>query len=224
VSGTKPIKCKVVLKGTGMFRRRVKYYIEYSRTSDMSFYKRGCFVFFGSSLVALSLQLFLVKNLVIDGGIIGISIILSHVTSQEVSLFLLLLNTPFFLIAYSFLGKRFLILSVFAIVVLSLETYILEPFPVLTSNPILVIILGGIALGLGVGITIRFGGCLDGTEVLAILFSKRSPFSIGQYVLLFNIFIFGSSIFIFGLNVAIYSLATFLVAYKTIDFSIQAHK
>lgn len=207
-----------------MFRRRVKYYIEYSRTSDMSFYKRGCFVFFGSSLVALSLQLFLVKNLVIDGGIIGISIILSHVTSQEVSLFLLLLNTPFFLIAYSFLGKRFLILSVFAIVVLSLETYILEPFPVLTSNPILVIILGGIALGLGVGITIRFGGCLDGTEVLAILFSKRSPFSIGQYVLLFNIFIFGSSIFIFGLNVAIYSLATFLVAYKTIDFSIQAHK
>ncbi|MFJ5714886.1 YitT family protein [Neobacillus sp. NPDC093127] len=206
-----------------MYRRRVKYYIDYSRTSDMSFYKRGCFVFFGSSLVALSLQLFLVKNLVIDGGIIGISIILSHVTSQEVSLFLLLLNTPFFLIAYSFLGKRFLILSVFAIVVLSLETYILEPFPVLTNNPILVIILGGIALGLGVGITIRFGGCLDGTEVLAILFSKRSPFSIGQYVLLFNIFIFGSSIFIIGLNEAVYSLATFLVAYKTIDFSIQAH-
>ncbi|WHY87810.1 YitT family protein [Neobacillus novalis] len=207
-----------------MYRRRVKYYIDYSRTSDMSFYRRGCFVFFGSSLVALSLQLFLVKNFVIDGGIIGISIILSHVTSQEVGLFLLLLNAPFFLIAYSFLGRRFLILSVFAILVLSLETYLLEPFPVLTNNPILVIILGGIALGLGVGITIRFGGCLDGTEVLAILFSKRSPFSIGQYVLLFNIFIFGSSIFIFGLNEAIYSLATFLVAYKTIDFSIQAHQ
>ncbi|ETI69476.1 hypothetical protein BAVI_07289 [Neobacillus vireti LMG 21834] len=189
----------------------------------MSFYKRGCFVFFGSSLVALSLQLFLVKNFVIDGGIIGISIILSHVTSQEVGLFLLLLNTPFFLIAYSFLGRRFLILSVFAILVLSLETYLLEPFPVLTNNTFVVIILGGIALGLGVGITIRFGGCLDGTEVLAILFSKRSPFSIGQYVLFFNIFIFGSSIFIFGLNEAVYSLATFIVAYKTIDFSIQSH-
>ncbi|KLT19293.1 YitT family protein [Neobacillus vireti] len=206
-----------------MYRRRVKCYIGYSRTSDMSFYKRGCFVFFGSSLVALSLQLFLVKNFVIDGGIIGISIILSHVTSQEVGLFLLLLNTPFFLIAYSFLGRRFLILSVFAILVLSLETYLLEPFPVLTNNTFVVIILGGIALGLGVGITIRFGGCLDGTEVLAILFSKRSPFSIGQYVLFFNIFIFGSSIFIFGLNEAVYSLATFIVAYKTIDFSIQSH-
>lgn len=206
-----------------MYRRRVRYYIDYSRKSDMSFYKRGCFVFCGSSLVALSLQLFLVKNYVIDGGIIGISIILSHITSQEMGLFLLLLNTPFFLIAYSFLGRRFLILSVFAILVLSLETYLLEPFPVLTNNPFLVIILGGIALGLGVGITIRFGGCLDGTEVLAILFSKRSPFSIGQYVLFFNIFIFGSSIFILGLNEAINSLATFLVAYKTIDFSIQAH-
>jgi uncharacterized membrane-anchored protein YitT (DUF2179 family) len=189
----------------------------------MSLYKRGFFIFCGASLVAISLQLFLMKNFVIDGGIIGISIILSHITRQEVGLFLLLLNTPFFIIAYSYLGKRFLLLSLFAILILSLETYLLEPFPVLTNNPLLVILLGGISLGLGVGITIRFGGCLDGTEVLAILFSKRSPFSIGQYVLLFNIFIFGCSIFIFGLNEAIYSLLTFFVAYKTIDFSIKVH-
>ncbi|EKN68794.1 hypothetical protein BABA_12106 [Neobacillus bataviensis LMG 21833] len=189
----------------------------------MSFYKRGCFIFFGSSLVALSLQLFLVKNFVIDGGIIGISIILSYITRQEVGLFLLLLNTPFFIIAYTYLGRRFLMLSLFAILVLSAGTYLLEPIPVLTHNPILVIFLGGFSLGLGVGITIRYGGCLDGTEVLAILFSKRSPFSIGQYVLLFNLFIFGSSIFIFGLYEAIYSLATFCVAFKTIDLSIQEH-
>jgi uncharacterized membrane-anchored protein YitT (DUF2179 family) len=85
------------------------------------------------------------------------------------------------------------------------------------------IVLGGFGLGLGVGITIRFGGCLDGTEVLAILFSKRTAFSIGQYILLFNFFIFGSSILIFGLTKAIYSLATFLIAYKTIDISIHPH-
>jgi len=189
----------------------------------MSFYKRGCFIFCGAGLVAISLQLFLVKNYVIDGGVIGISIILSHITRQEVGLFLLVLNTPFFIIAYSYLGKRFLILSLFAILVLSMGTYLLEPLPVLTHNPILVIILGGFSLGLGVGITIRYGGCLDGTEVLAILFSKRSPFSIGQYVLLFNLLIYGSSIFIFGLYEAIYSLATFFVAYKTIDLSIRDH-
>ncbi|WP_040346107.1 YitT family protein [Neobacillus bataviensis] len=206
-----------------MYWTRVRFYINYSRAENMSFYKRGCFIFFGSSLVALSLQLFLVKNFVIDGGIIGISIILSYITRQEVGLFLLLLNTPFFIIAYTYLGRRFLMLSLFAILVLSAGTYLLEPIPVLTHNPILVIFLGGFSLGLGVGITIRYGGCLDGTEVLAILFSKRSPFSIGQYVLLFNLFIFGSSIFIFGLYEAIYSLATFCVAFKTIDLSIQEH-
>lgn len=206
-----------------MYRPKVKFYINNSRSGDISIFKRGCFIFCGASLVALSLQLFLVKNYVIDGGIIGISIILSHITRQEVGLFLLLLNTPFFLIAYSYLGIRFLMLSLFAILVLSVGTYLLEPVPVLTNNPILVIVLGGISLGLGVGITIRYGGCLDGTEVLAILFSNRSTFSIGQYVLLFNIFIFSSSIFIFGLYEAIYSLATFFVAYKTMDISIHAH-
>lgn len=203
-----------------MYRARIGSYIE-SRRDEISLCKRVCFIICGAMLVAISLQLFLVKNYVIDGGIIGISIILSQITREEVGLFLLLLNTPFFLIAYSFIGRRFLLLSLCAILVLSLGTYLLEPFPVLTENPILVILFGGIILGLGVGITIRFGGCLDGTEVLAILFSNRSPFSIGQYILLFNFFIFGSSIFIYGLIKAIYSLLTFLVAYKTIDFSIN---
>lgn len=202
-----------------MYHGRIKYYINSSRSAN--FTKRCFFIFLGASLVAISLQLFLVKNHIIDGGIIGISIILSHISSQEVALFLLLLNTPFFIIAYSYLGKRFLQLSLFAILILSIGTYLLEPLPALTDNPILVIILGGTSLGLGVGITIRFGGCLDGTEVLAILFSQRSPFSIGQYVLVINVFIFASSIFIFGIKEAIYSLATFVVAFKTIDFSIQ---
>ncbi len=98
---------------------------------------------------------------------------------------------------------------------------ILEPYPVITNIPYLVIIFGGLTLGMGVGIIIRYGGCLDGTEVLAILFSKRSSFTVGQYILLFNFFIFGSAIFIFGFKEAIYSLITFFVAYKTIDFSMK---
>src|SRR5437016_184588 len=125
-----------------MYWTRIRSYINHSRAENISFYKRGCFIFLGSSLVAISLQLFLVKNFVIDGGIIGISIILSYITRQEVSLFLLLLNTPFFIIAYTYLGSRFLILSLFAILVLSAGTYLLEPIPVLTHNPILVVILG----------------------------------------------------------------------------------
>jgi uncharacterized membrane-anchored protein YitT (DUF2179 family) len=206
-----------------MYRTRVNFYLNNRRSGVISFYKRGFYIFCGASLVSISLQLFLVKNNIIDGGVIGISIILSHLTHQEVGLFLLLLNTPFFMIAYSYLGKRFLLLSLFAILNLSLGTFLLEPIPALTNNPGLVIVLGGISLGLGVGITIRYGGCLDGTEVLAILFSKRSSISIGQYVLLFNFLIFGSSIFVFGIKEAIYSLATFFVAYKTIDFSIHTN-
>lgn len=206
-----------------MYRNRIKFYLDFSRSSGLSFYKRIFFIFLGVALVATSLQLILVKNNVIDGGIIGIAILLSRITNQEIGLFLLILNTPFFLIGYSFLGRRFLLLSLFAIIALSLGTHVLEPFPALVHNPILVIVLGGMSLGLGIGITIRYGGCLDGTEVLAILFSKRSSFSIGQFILLFNIFIFGVSVFILGINEAIYSFATYVIAYKTIDISIQAH-
>lgn len=208
-------------KGRNMYKRRVNYYFSYSRSAYISIYKRLFYIFCGASLVAISLQLFLVKNNVIDGGIVGVSIILSHISSIEIGLALLLLNTPFFFLGYSYLGKRFLILSLFAISVLSIGTHVLEPLPSITNNPFLVILLGGVILGLGVGIVIRYGGSLDGTEVLAILLSKRTPFSIGQIVMFFNLFIFSSSIYIFGFKEAIFSLAAFFLAYKTIDLLIK---
>ena len=205
-----------------MYRVRVvKYYEINQRRNYLSMPKRLLFIFCGALFVAIALQLLLMKNNVIDGGIVGVSIILSHMTSIEVGFFLLLLNTPFFFLAYSYLGKRFILLSLFAIIVLSICTHFLEPYPSLTQNPVIVIFLGGGLLGLGLGIVIRFGGSLDGTEVLAILFSGRSSFSIGQIVMFFNFFIFSSAIFIFGLKEAVFSLATFFVAYKTIDFSIK---
>jgi uncharacterized membrane-anchored protein YitT (DUF2179 family) len=204
-----------------MYRERVKCYVMNTRTDYISLPKRLLFIFCGALLVALALQLFLMKNNVIDGGIVGVSIILSHRTSIEVGFFLLLLNTPFFFLGYSYLGKRFILLSLFAILILSFCTHLLEPYSPLTQNPLIVIFIGGGLLGLGVGTVIRFGGSLDGTEVLAILLSGRSSFTIGQIVMFFNIFIFSSAIFIFGLKEAVFSLATFFVAYKTIDFSIK---
>jgi len=204
-----------------MYWTRYKYYIDYVRSHYISIYKRSCFIFLGAVLVAIALELFIVKNYLIDGGIIGIGIILSHITGFEVGLLLLLLNLPFFFIGYTCLGKRFLVQSFFAISVLTIVTNLLEPYPVITRNPVFVIIFGGMCLGLGVGIIIRFGGCLDGTEVIAILFSQRSNVSIGQCVFLFNFFIFSSAVFIFGMKEAICSLATFFVAYKTIDLIID---
>lgn len=208
-------------KGLYMYKERVKYFVINKRTNYISIPKRLLFIFCGALLVAIALQLLLMKNNVIDGGIVGVSIILSHKTSIEVGFFLLLLNTPFFLLGYSYLGKRFILFSLFAILILSFCTHLLEPYPSLTQNPLIVIFLGGGLLGLGVGMVIRFGGSLDGTEVLAILFSQRTSFSIGQIVMFLNFFIFGSSILIFGLKEAVFSLATFFVAYKTIDFSLK---
>jgi uncharacterized membrane-anchored protein YitT (DUF2179 family) len=208
-------------KGQYMYRERIKYYVLNNRTHSTSIPKRLLFIFCGAMLTAIALQLFLMKNNVIDGGIVGVSMILSHMTSIEVGFFLLIINTPFFFIGYSYLGKRFILLSLFAILTLSVFTHLLQPYPSITNNPLIVIFLGGGLLGLGVGTVIRFGGSLDGTEILAILFSRRSSFSIGQIVMFFNFFIFSSAIFIFGLKEAVVSLTTFFIAYKTIDYSIK---
>jgi uncharacterized membrane-anchored protein YitT (DUF2179 family) len=209
-------------KGSYMYRGRAQY-INQSRSGEISFYKRGFFIFCGALLVAISLELFLVKNNVIDGGIVGISIVISHMTKLEVGCLLLILNTPFLLIGYRYLGRKFVFYSLFAIFVLAMGTMILQPIPALTKNPFIVAVLGGIMLGMGVGIIIRFGGSIDGTEIVAILLSKRTRFSIGQYVMLFNFFIFGSAIFVFGIHEVIYSLATYFVAYNTIDWTIKSH-
>ncbi|UOE53754.1 YitT family protein [Bacillus sp. CMF12] len=200
-----------------MYRNSVQYYLSQRRKGNFSTFKNGLIIIFGTTLVAVSLQLFLVKNYVIDGGIVGLSIILSHVFHVDVGALILLLNLPFLVAGFFFLGGRFLVLSLFASSLLAGETYILAPFEEVTNHPLLIIILGGLLLGMGVGLIIRFGACLDGTEVLAILFSERLPLTIGQCILLMNTIIFGSSVFLFGITEAAYSLATFFVAYKTID-------
>ncbi|MDQ0245558.1 uncharacterized membrane-anchored protein YitT (DUF2179 family) [Bacillus fengqiuensis] len=199
-----------------MYSERLRY-INQSRSAEMSFYKRMFFVLFGALLVAISLELFLIKNHVIDGGIVGMSIVISHITRLEVGYVLLILNTPFLLIGYRYLGRNFVFLSLFAIFTLAMGTFILEPIPALTKNPFVVVVLGGIILGMGVGIIIRCGGSLDGTEIVAILLNKRSRFSIGQYVMFFNVFILGSAFFVFGIYETIYSLSTYLVVYNTMD-------
>jgi uncharacterized membrane-anchored protein YitT (DUF2179 family) len=204
-----------------MYRERVNKYIDQMRSNHISIIKRGFFVIWGASLVAISLQLFLVKNDVIDGGIIGICLLIAQISEIDISLLILLLNTPFLALGSVYLGKRFLVYSLLAIIVLAIEMTLFESLPEITNNPIIVILIGGGILGMGVGMIIRFGGSLDGTEILAILFSERSTFSIGQYIMIFNFFIFASSIFVFGFKEAVYSLATFMVAYRIIDLSLN---
>ncbi len=171
--------------------------------------------------MSVGLEIFLVPNKIIDGGITGISIILSYLTNIQVGIFLTLLNLPFLFIGYKLIGKTFALSTLFSILVMSTGTALLHPVKELTNDPLLAAVFGGIILGIGVGMVIRFGGSLDGTEIVAILVSKKIPFSVGEIVMFFNLFILGSAGFVYSWDRAMYSLIAYFIAYKMIDVTIE---
>lgn len=183
--------------------------------------KRGFFIFLGAMLVAVALEVFLVPNKVIDGGIVGISIIFSYLAGISLGMLLFLLNLPFLVIGYKQIGKTFALSTLLGITVMSVGTTLLHGASAFTEDPLLAAVFGGIILGIGVGLVIRNGGSLDGTEIVAILFNKKTPFSVGEVVMFFNIFILGSAGFVFGWDRAMYSLMAYFIAFKMIDVTIQ---
>lgn len=183
--------------------------------------KRIVMIFIGAVFMAMSIELFLVPNQLLDGGIVGISIILSHLSGLQIGLFIFLLNIPFFFIGYKQIGKTFALSTVLGITVLSIFTYFLHPVARFTDDLLLATVFGGIVLGIGVGLVIRYGGSLDGTEILAILFSSKSAFSVGEIIMVFNVMIFTIAGFVFTWEQAMYSALAYFIAYKTIDIVIQ---
>ncbi|MBT2680970.1 YitT family protein [Bacillus sp. ISL-35] len=182
--------------------------------------KRIFFIILGAVLMGVGIEEFLVPNRILDGGIVGISIILSHLTGWRLGLFIFVLNIPFFFIGYKQIGKTFALSTLLGITILSLTTSFLHEVPVFTEDLLLATVFGGIVLGAGVGIVIRYGGSLDGTEILAILANRRLPFSVGEVIMFFNIFIFGTAGFVFGWDRAMYSILAYFIAFKTIDIVI----
>ncbi|TYS47761.1 YitT family protein [Bacillus infantis] len=182
--------------------------------------KRALLITIGAILMGVGLEIFLVPNQVIDGGIVGISIMMSHLTGVKLGLIIFLLNIPFFFIGYKQIGKTFAISTLYGIFILSITTALLHPVPAFTQDILLASVFGGIVLGIGVGIVIRYGGSLDGSEVLAILANKRLPFSVGEIIMFINLFILGSAGFVFTWDRAMYSLIAYFVAFKTIDITI----
>ncbi|WP_373566048.1 YitT family protein [Mesobacillus foraminis] len=182
--------------------------------------KRIFFIVFGAILMGVGIEEFLVPNRILDGGIVGVSIILAHLTGWRLGLFIFLLNIPFFFIGYKQIGKTFALSTLLGITVLSLTTTLLHDVPVFTEDLLLATVFGGIVLGTGVGIVIRYGGSLDGTEIMAILANKKLPFSVGEIIMFFNIFIFGTAGFVFGWDRAMYSILAYFIAFKMIDIVI----
>ena len=171
----------------------------------------------GATMAAAALEIFLIPNSIIDGGLTGVSIILNKIFGGSLSLFILCLNIPFLIMGYKQLGKKFLIKASFSMIIFTILLDVFGEFEEVTDDIILAFIYGGLLLGIGVGLVIKSGGCLDGTETVAILVNKKTNFSVGQVVLFFNIFIYGSAIFVFGPDRALYSLLTYFVTFKIID-------
>ncbi|RSK27866.1 YitT family protein [Bacillus sp. HMF5848] len=199
---------------------------QHKRESLLHFIMRLFFILFGSFLAAMSIELFLIPNKIIDGGIIGISLILDYITPESLSFInfatlVVALNLPFMYSGYKQIGKTFMISSIFAIVALAIFERLLHNFHPFTNQPILATVFGGLILGVGVGLVIRNGGSMDGTEILGIILTKRLPFSVGEFVMFFNIFIFGVAAFVFGPEQAMYSVMAYYIAFKTIDTVIQ---
>ncbi|MBP1931381.1 YitT family protein [Ammoniphilus resinae] len=195
--------------------------LQHRKLAKTKLLKRAIGILIGATFVSVGLEIFLVPNNIIDGGIVGISIILSHLTGFTLGIFLLFLNLPFLMLGYKQIGKTFALSTLLGVILMSIGTSLLHSVPVLTEDLLLASVFGGIILGIGVGLVIRYGGSLDGTEIIAILFNKKTPFSVGEVVMFFNLFILGSAGFVFGWDRAMYSLIAYYIAYKMIDITIE---
>lgn len=194
---------------------------EHKKETFRSLIQRYFFIIIGVTLAAVALELFLIPNSVIDGGIIGISLILNFMTGIPFGILILIINLPFLFFGYKHIGKNFFISSSVAIVLLAVIEFPLKSVGPFVTDPLLATVFGGILLGAGVGLVIRNGGALDGTEILGILLTRKIPFSVGEFVMFFNIFIFGWAGFVLTWEKAMYSILTYYIASKAIDIIIQ---
>lgn len=163
---------------------------------------------------------FLLTNHFIDGGATGISLLISAVTSIPLPLLIIVVNIPFIALAYKVLGKTFFIKTSLAITGLAicLATF---NFPNVTNDNLLVAVFGGFFLGAGIGLAVRGGAVIDGTEVLAIYLSKKLGTTIGDIIILINVFIFSAAVYFLSVEIALYSMVTYLAASKTLDFIVE---
>ena len=172
----------------------------------------------GAVLAAFSIEEFLAPNNIYDGGIVGISMILDRFISLKLSHIIVILSIPFVIIGIKRLGKRFVVKFIYATILFSVMTEVFAPFANATREKILAVVFGGIFLGAGVGLVLRGGGCLDGTEIVGVIMSRKFSVSTAQVVLIFNIIIYTVAGFCFSLDSGMYSLIMYLITSKVIDY------
>jgi uncharacterized membrane-anchored protein YitT (DUF2179 family) len=217
--------------GSGLFlslRKENKHLSKYEQAKEFRIFRLSILSYFRDALLitagvfsaAFGLESFLLPNKFIDGGATGISLLINNITGIPLSFLLIAINIPFILIGARNINNTFALKTAIGIVGLALVVAFV-PFPIMTTDKLLVAIFGGFFLGAGIGLSVRGGGVIDGTEVLAIFMGKRSGLSIGDIILLFNIFIFSIAAYVLSVNQALYSILTYLAASKTVDFLLE---
>jgi len=166
------------------------------------------------------LKSFLLPNGFIDGGAVGISLLINHLTSVDLSILLILVNIPFILLGLKTISKEFALKTTLAIIALAIVVAYL-PYPQITQDKLLVAVFGGFFLGAGIGLAVRGGGVIDGTEVMAITIYRQFGISVGDVILIINIFIFLIAAYLLSVETALYSVLIYLSASKTVDFIIE---
>ena len=171
----------------------------------------------GSLIAAFAIDTLLIPNTILDGGVTGISMVISKLSGISLSILVLIINIPFVLIGYKHLGKYFLARTIYGMIFFSLFIKLLEIIEPITNEMLLATVFGGALLGIGVGLVIRFGGCVDGTESVALVLTKKLNLSVGQIILIFNLIIYTVAAFLFGIDRALYSILTYFITFKMID-------
>ena len=171
-------------------------------------------------LASLGLKAFLLPNGFLDGGVTGISILLSKISGIEISIILPIISIPFFIMGWFTISRRTVIRSVISVLILSLVIYF-ENFQSITDDKLLISIFGGLFLGAGIGLAIKNGSVLDGSEILGIFVNEKTGLSIGLVIFWFNVVLFLLAGLLFSLEVAMYSVLTYIITAKTIDLILE---
>lgn len=182
--------------------------------------KEYIYIIIGVFSAGFGLKGFLLPNRFIDGGATGISLLLENITNLELSFLLILVNLPFIILGAKTFSIKFAVRSMIAITCLALVVHYID-YPTITEDKLLIAVFGGFFLGLGIGMSMRGGGVIDGTEVLAIYLSRKLSITVGDVLLLINIFIFSFGAYILSMEVALYAILTYLAAAKTVDFVVD---
>lgn len=178
------------------------------------------YITLGILCAALGLKGFLLPNGFFDGGAMGISLLLNHFAHTNLAIFIVMVNVPFVLVGYKQVSLSFALKSAVAILFLAFVVHFLQ-IPAFTQDKLLIAVFGGVFLGAGIGLSMRGGAVIDGTEVLAIQVSRRSSLSVGDFIALFNLVLFLLVAFLIGVETAMYSILTYVSAAKSVDFLVS---